>query len=208
MWVFAESRLCVKIILPANQQLARPGWWILVTAVEIIVPTKREHILIDLARMKSSFFSFCGTAISFGLETSFWRGQGQSKTMIYLEVSWLNTFWCELICWEVCWFNLQYKSTFLEVHGQPPKHKFVVFVTSSTPQRAAAWWRPGWQGTSPAPRTWSSPCTRSSSSPGGSPKEDQDMQNMISVEYGWSRIGQAELQNVKIITRRKHWNQL
>ena len=26
----------------------------------------------------------------------------------------------------ICWFNLQYKSTFLEVHKQPPVHEFVV----------------------------------------------------------------------------------
>ena len=39
-------------------------------------------------------------------------------------------------------------------------------VTSSIPLLAAAWWPPGSLATSPAPRTWSSPCTRSSGSPG------------------------------------------
>ena len=44
----------------SSQQLAQPGWRILVTAVEIIVPAKREHILIGLARMKSCFSVFVG----------------------------------------------------------------------------------------------------------------------------------------------------
>ena len=51
------------------------------------------------------------------------------------------------------------------LHGHASQGLMVEF-TSSIPLLAAAWWPPGSLATSPAPRTWSSPCTRSSGSPG------------------------------------------